>query len=134
MRSFFPSLNMPTACSLRSFLTAITSFRHHTVRVAHYFIPQAAFHIVLHFLSPTQVKRCSSIVPFCSAKTYLQGCNKLPTVALAYSVHLPVGLCSSRCSPPAVYLFCFTHFPQSSLAAISSPQTPIKCSLYSLIK
>lgn len=81
--------------------------------------------------SPTQVKRCSSIVPFCSAKTYLQGCNKLLLVALAYSIHLPVGLRSSRCSPPAVHLFCFTHFSHSSLAAISSPQTPIKCSLYS---
>ncbi len=34
-------------------------------------------HSVIHLLSPrhtpTQVKRCSSVVPFCSAKTYLQG-------------------------------------------------------------
>ena len=40
-------------------------------------------------------------------------------------------MCSSRCSPPAVHLFCFTHYSQSSLAATSSPQTPIRCSLYS---
>ena len=64
-------------------------------------------------------------------KTYLQGCNKLPSVALAYTVHFPARLRSSRCSLTAVHLFCFTHYSQSSLAATSSPQTPIRCSLYS---
>jgi len=117
LHSFVPhSFHSPTSC---------------TTQQEHSFIPFrcTTIHSFTHLLfpthTPTQVKRCSSIVPFCSAKTYLQGCNKLPSVALAYTVHFPVGLRSSRCSPPAVHLFCFTHFSQSSLAASSFPQTPL---------
>ena len=123
LHSFVPhSLHSPTSC---------------TTQQEHSFIPFRCtpIHSVIHLLfpthTPTQVKRCSSIVPFCSAKTYLQGCNKLPTVALAYTVHLPARLRSNGCSLTAVHLFCFTHYSQPSLAATSSPQTPIRCSLYS---
>ena len=88
-------------------------------------------HLLFPTHTPTQVKRCSSVVPFCSAKTYLQGCNKLPSVALAYTVHLPVRLRSSRCSLTAVHLFCFTHslLPHSQL--FHPPKPLLWCSLNS---
>ena len=88
-------------------------------------------HLLFPTHTPTQVKRCSSVVPFCSAKTFLQGCNKLPTVALAYTVHFPARLRSSRCSLTAVHLFCFTHslLPHSQL--FHPPKPLLRCSLHS---
>lgn len=64
-------------------------------------------------------------------KTYLQGCNKLPSVALAYTVHFPARLRSSRCSLTAVHLFCFTHslLPHSQL--LHPPKPHLRCSLHS---
>jgi len=88
-------------------------------------------HLLFPAHTPTQVKRCSSVVPFCSAKTYLQGCNKLPSVALAYTVHLPVRLRSSRCSLTAVHLFCFTHSLHPHSQLFHPPKPLLRCSLLS---
>ena len=88
-------------------------------------------HLLFPTHPPTQVKRCSSVVPFCSAKTYLQGLNELPSVALAYTVHLSVRLRSSGCSLTVVHLFCFTHslLPHSQL--LHPPKPLLRGSLYS---
>lgn len=88
-------------------------------------------HLLFPTHTPTQVKRCLSVVPFCSAKTYLQGCNKLPTVALAYTVHFPVRLRSSRCSLTAVHLFRFTPSLPPHSQLFHPPKPLLWCSLNS---
>ena len=88
-------------------------------------------HLLFPTHSPTQVKRCSSVVPFCSAKTYLQGCNKLLSVAPAYTVHFPARLRSSRCSLTAVHLFCSTHSLHPHSQLFHPPKPLLRCSLHS---
>ena len=117
--SFVPHCNHPlTATHSKSILSFIS--------VALQFIQSYTCFFLQH--KSTQVKWCSSVVPFCSAKTYLQGYIKLPTVALAYNVHLPGVLRSGRCSTPAVHLFCFTHslHPHSQLFHHPKPQQGVR--------
>jgi hypothetical protein len=122
LHSFVPhSLHSPTSC---------------TTQQEHSFIPFRCtpIHSVIHLLfpthTPTQVKRCSSVVPFCSAKTYLQGCNKLPEFMPIFIGGRP---CIYRSLTSSFALqWVLTHcrslvllhtLSPSSLAAISSPQT-----------
>ncbi len=68
LQEVLPAINpipAPHSKSILSFLSVkLQSIQSHTSFPQH--------------TSPTQVKRCSSIVPFCSTKTYLQECNKRP--------------------------------------------------------
>lgn len=87
---------------------------------------KAAFHTVPHLLfpthTPTQVKRCSPVVPFCSAKTYMQGCSPYgrPCIYRSLTSSFALQLVLTHCRS----LVLLHTLSPSSLAAISSPQTP----------
>jgi hypothetical protein len=108
--------------AFHSFLIPFTNLQHRTAREARYSIPLSyiPYRAALAF--------CQRTIPNAGKKVFVSRSvlfrkiksarvNALPSVALAYTVHLPARLRSDGCSLTAVHLFCFTHslHPHSQL-------------------